>query len=155
MNPKIPTGKCVFCGGKTDEAWFVGGIAHLACYKNGESMNQVDKKPADALRMRREGKTLSDIGRAIGVSKERARQIVFIEKRREQALLNIKEAPFEVLSTRTRNLLLQEHSRNGNGGCPTPQYVRSILDSGELHKAPGAWKRSIQEIVDWLDYLEA
>ena len=111
---------------------------------------------AEALRQRRDGKTLAAVGAAMGVSRERVRQMAIEAAQREAAIQNVEVSPLGVLSARTRHCLLSEvHYRSKRSDGPTPQEVRGWLDSGELQKIPNLGKKSVEEVKAWLASLGA
>lgn len=114
----------------------------------------MDYRHEIAERLRKEGKTFRQIGTALNVSLERARQLVLCAKRmREHEGLH-KEIPWFRLSTRTRNRIMYELSFHGYLACdefPSPKLVRELINNKTIHKnLPNFGKLSLQELEQWL-----
>ena len=110
------------------------------------------QKCSEVLQQRREGKTVAEIAKAMGISPGRVWQLANDAERREEALKNAESNPLELLSTHTRNCLLSEkRQHNTPGDRPTPDEVRDWLQSGRLNLIPNLGKKSIQEVAAWLD----
>ena len=111
---------------------------------------------AEALRQRREGKTFAAIGKSMGVSPQRVRQMVTHGEQREHALSNANLSPLDLLSERAKNCL--RCGPIGDGKLfdeITPQVVRAWFDSGQLRNIPNMGKQSIQEVATWLTAIGA
>ena len=107
------------------------------------------------LQQRRAGRTLAEIGRELGRSCERVRQMQALAERREKALINGKASPLDLLSVRAKNCLLAEKYSSTGRDEPTPQEVRVWLDSGRLKKIPNMGKKAVQEVAAWLAAIGA
>ena len=113
----------------------------------GRQSSYTRNRAREALALRRQGEQFQSIARTLGVSAERARQLVTIgqEIERRQASRD----PWDELSARTRNALLAD-------GCePTPEGVRKQYRTicgmqYALGRVPNLGKKSIVEINDWL-----
>lgn len=111
----------------------------------------MDNRYEIAEQLRNEGKTFRQIGIALKVSPERARQIVLSARR----LREYKGIPWLSLSTRTRNRIMYELSCYGyltNDEFPSPKFVREMINNGTIHKRlPNFGKLSLQELEQWLE----
>ena len=101
-----------------------------------------------ALELRRDGMTLAKIAVEMGVSQERARQMVLSGESRERALENAHSNPLDLLSVRAHNCLKAEN-------VSTPAQARALQKSGELKKVPNLGKKSVLEIEAWLNAMGA
>lgn len=91
----------------------------------------------------RAGSTLREIGRRLGVSVERVRQMKDAAARRAVRASN---DPLDALRVRTRNVLAAE-------GLCTVSDIRAALADGRLEKVPNFGAVGMQEVRGWLDRL--
>lgn len=115
----------------------------------------MDNRYEIAERLRNEGKTFRQIGIALNVSLERARQLVLGARRLREHEWKYKSTPWFSLSTRTRNRILCELSNGDHsvrcGEFPSPQEVRELVDNGTIHKHLSNFgKVSFRELEAWL-----
>lgn len=113
-----------------------------------------------AERLRNEGKTFRQIGTALNVSLERARQMVLSAKRQRELEAKYKDIPWFSLSTRTRNRIMSELFHGGHvvscNDFPSPQRVRALIDNGTLNKQLSNFgKISFRELQEWLKKHDA
>lgn len=116
---------------------------------------ETDKRCEMAERLRNEGLTFRQIGIALNVSLERARQLVLGARRLREQERKCKSIPWFSLSTRTRNRIMYELSCGAHSGrldgFPSPQQVRELVDSGIIpRQLPNFGKHSFKEIEEWL-----
>jgi DNA-directed RNA polymerase alpha subunit len=96
---------------------------------------------AEVLKAYRGGTRKSELARQLGLSKERARQVISKAERLEKAKDSID--PLETLSVRARNCLRAEN-------IYTVDHLREALASGKLEKVPNLGAVSKAEIREWL-----
>lgn len=96
---------------------------------------------AEALKAYRGGTRKSELARQLGISQERARQVISKAERLEKARDSID--PLEALSVRASNCLGAENIR-------TVDELRDALASGRLEKVQNLGAVSKAEIRDWL-----
>jgi hypothetical protein len=94
-----------------------------------------------ALSLRRDGKTLDEIGANLGVSRERARQLVFIAKRHDE--FNSLYPELVELTTRTKNVLL-------HAGWTTKKLALNAVHADAILKRPSSGKKALKEVCEWL-----
>lgn len=114
----------------------------------------VERRCKIAEQLRNEGKTFRQIGAELNVSLERARQLVLSARMQKESACKRNSIPWFSLSTRTRNRIMFELSRDGHLTCdefPSPQLVRELVNNGTIHRnLPSFGRLSLQELEQWL-----
>jgi hypothetical protein len=100
-----------------------------------------------AERLRIAGNSFAEIALALGVTTERARQIVMLVKKRRAEEACQDKYPYLTLIPRVRRHLL---SRFPPGELPKPSEVREMMRSGQLKKMPNLGKLALHQIEMWL-----
>ena len=114
---------------------------------NHGQKNMLNERHTLAERMDGDGNSIAEIAQALGVTRERARQIVMlVKKRRAEAACQGTE-PFSTLNPRVRRHLLAGYAPNDR---PSLREVREMMRSGFLKKIPNIGKLAIQQIERWL-----
>lgn len=113
-----------------------------------------------AEQLRNQGKTFRQIGCALNVSVERARQLVLSARKLRDREVKYKDIPWFSLSTRTRNRILCDLFDGGHAlpgeELPSPQQVRALVESRTIHKQLSNFgKISFRELQEWLKKHDA
>lgn len=106
--------------------------------------NWTNEAYAAVLKQHREGARQCDIARSLGLSKERARQVLAKAETLERHGRSVD--PLYWLSTRTRNALMFNK-------LDTVEAVRAALESGRLDKVRNIGAVSKDEVRHWLEGL--
>lgn len=109
-----------------------------------------------AEQLRNQGKTYRQIGNALNVSLERARQMVLCAKKMREREDKYSDIPWFSLSTRTRNRILCDLFDGENAGTggefPSPRQIRALIESRPINKLLSNFgKISFQELQAWLE----
>ena len=100
-----------------------------------------------AERLRIAGNSFAEIALALGVTTERALQIVMLVKKRRAEEACQDKYPFLTLNPRVRRHLL---ARFPPGEHPKPSEIREMMRSGLLKEIPNLGKLALQQIEIWL-----
>ena len=107
----------------------------------------LNERHALAEKLRNDGKPFAEIALALGVTAERARQIVTLAKKRRAEEASQGKYPFLTLIPRVRRHLLAQFPP---GEHPKPSEVREMMRSGLLKEVPNLGELALHQIEVWL-----